>query len=133
MLTNFLEPELRQRNALENVIFMQDGATPHIVQPVREFLRDEFGEERVISRMFPIDWPARSPNWTPCEFFLWPHLKSLVYKRQLPRDLNELKQLVIQSVQSIPTQQLRAAVYDTIPRMQEVMEQRGGLIEHLLG
>ena len=35
-------------------------------------------------------WPARSPDLTACDYWLWGHLKQLVYRRQ-PDSLEELK------------------------------------------
>ncbi|GBO01650.1 hypothetical protein AVEN_273261-1 [Araneus ventricosus] len=32
-----------------------------------------------LKRAGPITWPPRSPDLNPCDFFLWGHLKSLVY------------------------------------------------------
>ena len=37
-----------------------------------------------------IDWPARSPDPDPCDFFLWGYLKSKVYCPK-PRTLDDLK------------------------------------------
>ncbi|KMQ84622.1 hypothetical protein RF55_17439, partial [Lasius niger] len=45
---------------------------------VRFLEEQEFGE-RWIGRTGPVQWPPRSPDLTPLEFFLWGYLKSLVY------------------------------------------------------
>ena len=37
-----------------------------------------------------IDWPARSPDLNPCDFFLWGYLKSKVYCPK-PRTLDDLE------------------------------------------
>ena len=37
-----------------------------------------------------VEWPPRSPDSTPCDFFLWGHLKNEVYKTP-PTDLQELR------------------------------------------
>ena len=58
---------------------MQDGAPPHIGKSVQQLLRQHFTEERDISRCFHVAWPPRSPDLTPCDFFLWGYLKSKVY------------------------------------------------------
>ena len=50
----------------------------HRFNPVRDILNDMFGH-RVIGMGHNIDWPARSPDLTPCDFFLWGHLKSKVF------------------------------------------------------
>ncbi|GFQ98845.1 hypothetical protein TNCT_721921 [Trichonephila clavata] len=58
---------------------MQDGAPPHIVKPVNKLLPDDFGADRVISRGFENTWPLHSPELNTRDFYLWAHLKDMVY------------------------------------------------------
>ncbi|KAF2367907.1 hypothetical protein FHG87_001352, partial [Trinorchestia longiramus] len=37
-----------------------------------------------------VEWPPRSPDLTPCDFFLWGYLKNKVYFSP-PQDLEELQ------------------------------------------
>jgi hypothetical protein len=48
MLRDYAIP-LLQEHDIENIVFMQDGAPPHIFNPVKQFLRNTFGD-RIISR-----------------------------------------------------------------------------------
>ena len=66
---------LPQRN---NMIFQQDGAPPHFSNIVRAFLNDTF-PNRWIERGGPTNWPPRSPDLSPPDYFLWGYLKSKVY------------------------------------------------------
>ena len=50
--------------------FMQDGARPHSLNAARQFLSLKF-ETRTIGDRLNTPWPARSPDLTPCDFFLW--------------------------------------------------------------
>lgn len=75
MLRVFLWPQIRRHRML----FQQDGAPPHYALPVRQWLDERF-PERWIGRRGPYDWPARSPDLTPCDFFLWGYLKDTVYR-----------------------------------------------------
>lgn len=52
----------------EELMFQQDGAPPHYAATVRTFL-DETFPNRWIGRRGPIEWPARSPDLTPMDFF----------------------------------------------------------------
>jgi hypothetical protein len=36
-------------------------------------------------------WPPRSPDATPCDFFLWGFVKDQVYVPPLPTNISELK------------------------------------------
>jgi hypothetical protein len=37
---------------------------------------------RWIGRIGPVVWPPRSPDLTPADFYLWGHLKSIVYAQR---------------------------------------------------
>ncbi|KAG8274617.1 hypothetical protein J6590_103969 [Homalodisca vitripennis] len=51
-----------------NVFYMQDGAPPHYLSDVRDFLNDRIPGQW-IGRDAPIAWPPRSPDLTPLDFF----------------------------------------------------------------
>ena len=69
--------------------FQQDGATSHTARVTIDLLNVKFGE-RVISRNGPVEWPPHSFDLTPLDFFLWGHIKSLVYANK-PATLDDLK------------------------------------------
>ncbi|UYV74075.1 hypothetical protein LAZ67_11002039 [Cordylochernes scorpioides] len=71
-------PILQDRQALSEITFMQDGGPPHISRGAKQLLKDTFGEDRVISRHFIHQWPSRSPDLTPCDFWLWGNLNPLM-------------------------------------------------------
>ena len=54
---------------MENTYFQQDGAAPHYVLHVGAYLDGVF-PRRWIGRRGVIDWPARSPDLTPLDYFL---------------------------------------------------------------
>lgn len=82
---NFVQEILPER--LQNVPahirrimwFQQDGAPAHFRREVRELLNSTYGDQW-IGREGPIRWPPRSPDLTSLDFFLWGHLKNLVYE-----------------------------------------------------
>ena len=51
-------------------------------------------------------WPLRSPDLTPCEFFLWGFVKDSVYVPQLPMSLNELRDRITHALQTITADML---------------------------
>ena len=67
---------------------MQDGAPPHFAIVVREWLNTQF-PGKCMGRCGSHKWPARSPDLTPCDFFLWDWLKKQVNSTK-PRNLEEL-------------------------------------------
>ncbi len=54
--------------------FQQDGATAHTAKKTTDVLT-EFFDDWIISKGM---WPARSPDLTPPNFFLWAYLKNTV-------------------------------------------------------
>ncbi|KAJ4440493.1 hypothetical protein ANN_08634 [Periplaneta americana] len=58
--------------------FQHDGAPAHFSLAVRQQQTATFGD-RCIGYQGPVPWPARSPDLNPLDFFLWEHLKTLVY------------------------------------------------------
>ena len=76
MLRDFFIPELKRLRRHSTTYFQQDGAPPHWGLNVREFLNTQF-PDRWIGRNGPIHWPARSPDLTPLDYFLWAISKTL--------------------------------------------------------
>ncbi|UYV85194.1 hypothetical protein LAZ67_X004905, partial [Cordylochernes scorpioides] len=110
-------PILQDRQALSEITFMQDGGPPHISRGAKQLLKDTFGEDRVISRHFIHQWPSRSPDLTPCDFWLWGYIKSRVYRCR-PTTLAMLKASIRRHVSSISSDILFNAVQSVIYRLQ---------------
>ena len=76
IINNVVVPELiqiygQQRNgAVRHTWYLQDGATPHRARMVYIRLEQLF-PNRVIGLGHGIEWPSRSPDLTPLEFFLF--------------------------------------------------------------
>ncbi|GFW76260.1 DUF4817 domain-containing protein [Trichonephila clavipes] len=89
MITNFFIPELNNHD-VEKLWFQQDGATCHPAPATIYLLKDTFGD-RLISPFEPVNWPPRSCDLTPLDYFLWGFVKSLVYadKPQTPDHLED--------------------------------------------
>ncbi|KAJ4436304.1 hypothetical protein ANN_18935 [Periplaneta americana] len=87
--TNFLEntiPHILEDTPLINrqhIHFLHDGAPAHFSRTARRYLDRKF-PDRWIGRSGPIAWPPRSPDLNPLDFYLWGHLKSLVYSSPVP-------------------------------------------------
>jgi hypothetical protein len=86
-------------------IFQQDGSPAHFHCDVRQYLNTVL-PGRWIGRASGNDhplmlWRRRSPDITPCNFFLWGHVKGRVFVPPLPRDLVDLKAWIIAAVKNI--------------------------------
>ena len=84
----------------------QDGAPPHYARLVWEWLDRHFPGQW-IGRAGPVDWPPRSPDITPIDFFLWGYIKTLVYETA-PPDLNDLQQCIRDACGTVTPVMLRA-------------------------
>ena len=62
----------------EEMWFQQDGATCHTATATIDLLKSKF-DDKLISRNGPVNWPPRSCDLTPLDYFLWGYVKSLVY------------------------------------------------------
>ena len=58
--------------------FQHDGVPVHFALDVREYLNNVF-PNCWIGRGGPLQWPPRSPDLTPMDFFIWREMKCLVY------------------------------------------------------
>ncbi|GFU46076.1 hypothetical protein TNCV_2309171 [Trichonephila clavipes] len=67
MITNFFILELNNHDVQE-LWFLQDGATCHTARARIDLLKDTFGD-RLISRFGPVNWPTRSCDLTPLRLF----------------------------------------------------------------
>lgn len=94
-----------RRRIPEGYIFQQDGAPPHYSNAVRTYLNETF-PARWIGRRGPIEWPPRSPDLTPLDFFLWGYIKTIVYQTPV-RNLGELRQRIIDACESVTPQMLQ--------------------------
>ncbi|GFX82136.1 transposable element tc3 transposase [Trichonephila clavipes] len=131
LLRNKIIPDLQARSRLSRIIFMQDGAPPHITACVKGVLQHHFTEKRVISRQFLHLRPPRSPDLNPCDFWLWDHLRQLV-SCDKPRTLPDLKDSISRHVLNMSQNTLRSTVEHVILRFQIVAENDGHHIEPLL-
>jgi len=110
--------------------FQQDGATCHCANAVLAKLSDFFGSN-VISRRTNFEWPPRSPDLNPCDFYLWGYLKSKVYNNE-PQNIMQLKKNIKLEIKKISSQTLIATIDDYFARLYKCVEVGGDHIEHLL-
>ncbi|GFX03865.1 hypothetical protein TNCV_4677701 [Trichonephila clavipes] len=103
MITNFFIPELNNHDVQE-LWFQQDGATCHTARATIDLLKDTFGD-RIISRFGPVNWPPRSCDLTPLDYFLWGYVKSLVYADK-PQTLDHLEDNIRRVIADIRPQML---------------------------
>lgn len=128
MLENFFYPQLMIKNG-EDDYFMQDGAPPHYANVVRHWLNIKF-PGRWIGRRGAVDWPPRSPDLTPADFFLWGHLKNEVYS-QPSHNLEELKLRIEHKFAELNIDFVKDACSSVAKRCKTCIEAKGEQFEYL--
>lgn len=119
-------PLLQRRN----MWFQLDGAPPHYALNVRAILNRTF-PNRWIGRRGPINWPARSPDLNPLDYFLWGHLKEAVYSREVIHTLENLQYKITESLVTVTPEMMQRAVLDLSRRARLCLQMEGGHFEHL--
>lgn len=95
MLRDWLWPLIQNRN----FILQQDGAPPHYGRQVRSWLDEKFANAWIGRRGW-IEWPPRSPDLSPLDFFLWGVIKNTVYSVK-PRTLEDMRQRIQEAITAI--------------------------------
>ena len=111
---------------------MHDGAPPHFSIVARQFLNRAY-LHRWIGRAGPVPWPPRSPDLNPLDFYLWGHLKSLVYSTPVP-DATTLQQRIFDCCQIIRNTPgiLDNVMQSMLRRARACILMHGQHFEHLL-
>lgn len=131
LLRDQVVPSIEEDGQLPaNIWLQQDGAPPHYALNVRNFLNETF-TNRWIGRRGFIEWPPRSPDLNPLDFFLWGHLKSVVYTRR-PHNLDELQQRIIEGMQLIREETLANVIQEFVHRLAYCQEVNGNHFENFL-
>ncbi|GFU47928.1 transposable element Tc3 transposase [Trichonephila clavipes] len=129
MITNFFIPELNNHDVQE-LRFQQDGATCHIARATIDLLKDTFGD-RLISRFGPVNWPPRSCDLTPLDYFLWSCFKSLVYADK-PQTLDHLEDNIRRVIADIRPQMLEKVIENWTFRLDYIRASRGSPMPEII-
>ena len=72
---------------------------------------DDNLQNRWVGRSGPIEWPARSPDLTACDYWLWGYLKEKVYARKT-QDVGMLKLVIEEEIRAISLNMYHNAMND---------------------
>lgn len=114
---------------IRNMIFQQDGAPPHHAGIVKEWLNNTF-HEKWIGRDGPTRWPARSPDLTPLDYFLWGYVKEKVYKEETTT-VEDMKIRIQNAFETITPEMLNKVKNEFRQRVRLCIDKQGRHFEHL--
>ncbi|GFV77458.1 DUF4817 domain-containing protein [Trichonephila clavipes] len=110
--------------------FQQDGATCHTARATIDLLKDTLGD-RLISRFGPANWPPRSCDLTPLDYFLWGYVKSLVYADK-PQTLDHLEDNLRRVIADIRPQMLEKVIENWTSRLDYIRASRGSYMPEII-
>ena len=114
---------------MEGMTWQQDGARVHRTRKVLQYLDGQFAEKMfAMDSIRGQDWPARSPDLNPLDFFCWGYLKSKVFLPK-PGNMEQLKLRIRQEVASLDPVMIRKACSSVYHRCSRVIAANGGYIE----
>lgn len=135
LLRNHIIPSLQQIQdiTLQDLWYQQDGCPAHNTLVVREYLQTIF-RNRIIGTHGDIQWPPRSPDLSPQDFFLWGYMKSTIYgfEENRANTLDDLR-IKIQNASDTITPEMFANVRNGFyNRLGYCLTEAGSLFEYLL-
>ncbi|GFW83420.1 DUF4817 domain-containing protein [Trichonephila clavipes] len=110
--------------------FQRDGATCHTARATIDLSKDTFGD-RLISRFGPVNWPPRSCDLTPLDYFLWVYVKSLVYADK-PQTLDHLEDNIRRVIADIRPQMLKKVIENWMSRLDYIRASRGSHMPEII-
>jgi len=132
-LTEWLLRQLNEDSA--DFILQMDGVPPHFHRHVIEFLNQHLPQRWIGRRtdddQMLIAWPPRSPDTTPCDFFLWHYVKDQVYVPPLPAWNPEPKVRIRTAIETITADMLQTVWNELYYRVDVCRITKGAYIEDL--
>ena len=122
MINEFLWPELEDME-VDDVYFQQNGATCHTSSETIGLLFENV-PGRVISRNGDCNWPPRSCDLTPLDFFLWGYVKDK-FHADAPQSIQELKEKIRTVIDEIEAQMCENVMENLIKRAWSCKRNRG--------
>ncbi|GFW12784.1 transposable element Tc3 transposase [Trichonephila clavipes] len=129
MITNFFIPELNNHDVQE-LWFQQDDATCHTARVTIDLLKDTFSD-RLISRFGPVNWPPRSCDLTPLDYFMWVYVKSLGYLDK-SQTLDHLEGKICHVIADIRLQMLEKVIENWTSRLDYIRASRGSHMPEII-
>ena len=77
-----------------------------------------------------VEFPPRSPDLTPLDFYLWGSLKDDVY-RSKPATLDDLQESIAMSCAAVTLDTLQNVVHAAVRPVRQCLDADGGHFEHL--
>ncbi|GFW03946.1 uncharacterized protein TNCV_2050621 [Trichonephila clavipes] len=119
------ELELERIQAQSKEVFLKLAVVPTI-----DLLKNTFGD-RLIAHFGSVNWPPRSCDLTPLDYFLWGYVKSLVYADK-PQMLDHLEDNIRRVIADIRPQMLEKVIENWTSRLEYIRTSRGSHMPEII-
>ncbi|XP_058810561.1 histone-lysine N-methyltransferase SETMAR-like [Phymastichus coffea] len=113
-----------------NIILMHDGAPAHFAQPVRDHLDESYPEW--IGRGGTVEWPARSPDHNPLDYYVWGTCKEAIYSNGPPGNADGCWQAVQEWAENVAPDQIHRATLQVLRRARLCIQMDRGHFEQCM-
>lgn len=110
---------------IRNMWVQQEGCPAHSSLVVLDFLNFP---NKWIGRGSLFHWPARSPDLTCIDFYLWGKVKNIVYETPSTTH-DDIITRILNAINSIPRAEIEAAVFSSRRRLNRCIENNGRQFE----
>jgi len=128
MMQTFFYPKFRDLPDSEDHLIMQDGAPPHYARNVRTWLNGNLPDQWIgranSTDQCKVVWPPRSPDLTPCDYFLWGFIKHHTYA-QNPTTLYELQNAIVEAFKLVTLEMCERVCRSVPGRLRTCIEAAG--------
>lgn len=129
MITEYFWPAIEDKD-VDDMWFQQDGATCHTTRPNMAELRTKF-HGRIISRFGDANWPSRSCDLSPLDFFLWGYTKDKVYTNN-PQTLEQLKDNIREVIAAVQPAMCKKVIENYVKRIEVCKAALGGHLNDII-
>lgn len=133
MLEQGAIPAMRGYPQFENMWVLMDGAPAHYSNSVLEVMDTNFPGRWVgrgtADHPAPIQWPPRSPDLAPNDYFLWGWMKSQIYTAEPIPDLATLRRKINETFARIDRDMIRRAIDNFKTRLEKCVANNGRSVE----
>ena len=84
-----------------------------------------------VESVFEVAISSRSPDLSPCDFFLWGYVIGLVFVLPLPANIEEMKERITAALETVSEDMLQLVWYELEYRLNVCRVTSGAHIEHL--
>ncbi|GFT51771.1 transposable element Tc3 transposase [Trichonephila clavipes] len=110
--------------------FQQDNGTCHTARAAIDLLKDTFGDH-LISRFGHVNWPPRSCDLTPLDYFLCGYVKPSVYADK-PQTLDHLEDNIRRVIADIRPQMLEKVIENWTFRLDYIRASCGSHMQEII-